>query len=190
MIAVKPAAPSWMSIASWSPEFVNRSVAALGVNVASVAASGEGGACGIPLFVTNAKFAGSSPTLRAAVRVVQRSRVRILQQAEDRHGRTPLGRVAADPRRPADPAGRIELELQERRSRMLADVVRDARIRPVEDVRVAVGRARRVRELRRRLVVAERDPDPEGDVELEVPCARRAGLVRQHARIARQPQVV
>ena len=60
---MSPAAPSWMSTVSWSPLFMNRSVAALGVNVASVAASGLGGACGTPLFVMNAKFAGSSPAL-------------------------------------------------------------------------------------------------------------------------------
>src|SRR5262249_45493232 len=62
MIAVRPAAPSWMSIASWSPELMNRSAAAVGANVAPVASSGDGGACGTPDFVTNAKFAGSTPT--------------------------------------------------------------------------------------------------------------------------------
>src|SRR4051812_20116159 len=46
---VRPAAPSWMSTESRSPELMNRSVAALGVNVASVAVSGAGGACGTPL---------------------------------------------------------------------------------------------------------------------------------------------
>jgi hypothetical protein len=62
-ITVRPADPSWMSTESWSPEFMNRSVAGFGVNVASVAPSGEGGACGAPLFVMNAKFTGSSPTV-------------------------------------------------------------------------------------------------------------------------------
>ena len=40
---------------------MNRSVAALGVNVPSVCVSGAGGACGTPDFVMKAKFAGSSP---------------------------------------------------------------------------------------------------------------------------------
>jgi hypothetical protein len=34
-----------------------------GVNVAAVKLSGSGGACGTPLFVTNAKFAHSSPAV-------------------------------------------------------------------------------------------------------------------------------
>ena len=38
---------------------MNRSVAGFGVNVPTVEASGAGGACGTPLFVMNAKFAGS-----------------------------------------------------------------------------------------------------------------------------------
>ena len=54
----------WMSTVSWSPELMNRSVAALGVNVASVWLSGAGGACGTPEFVMKAKFAGSSPARR------------------------------------------------------------------------------------------------------------------------------
>jgi hypothetical protein len=40
---------------------MNRSVAALGVNVPLVWLSGAGGAWGDPFFVMNAKFAGSSP---------------------------------------------------------------------------------------------------------------------------------
>jgi hypothetical protein len=52
-----------MSIDNLSPEPMNRSVAALGVKVPSVWLSGAGGACGTPLFVMNAKFAGSSPTV-------------------------------------------------------------------------------------------------------------------------------
>ncbi len=62
MLAVNPAEPSWMSTSSLSPEFMNRSVAAFGVKVPFVAPSGEGGAWGTPLVVTNAKFAGSMPT--------------------------------------------------------------------------------------------------------------------------------
>ena len=48
MITTRPPAPLWMSTVSWSPEFMNRSVAALGVNVPSVWLSGAGGACGTP----------------------------------------------------------------------------------------------------------------------------------------------
>ena len=51
-----------MSTSRLSPEFMNRSVAAFGVKVAFVAPSGDGGAWGTPLVVTNAKFAGSTPT--------------------------------------------------------------------------------------------------------------------------------
>src|SRR6266487_5806352 len=52
-----------MSTVSWSPEFMNRSVAGFGVKVPVVWSSGPGGSCGAPLFVMNAKFAGSSPTV-------------------------------------------------------------------------------------------------------------------------------
>src|SRR5207249_1558481 len=62
-VTVNPAAPSWMSTVSRSPDPMNRSVAALGVNVPSVWLSGPGGACGTPLVVMNAKFAGSRLTL-------------------------------------------------------------------------------------------------------------------------------
>src|SRR3989440_6465894 len=56
-----PSRESRMFTAIWSPEPMNRSVAALGVNVAVVAASGLGGAWGLPFFVMNAKLAGSIP---------------------------------------------------------------------------------------------------------------------------------
>jgi hypothetical protein len=48
---------------SWSPALMNRSCAGSGVNDPSVSPSGSGGACGTPLFVMNAKFAGSIPTV-------------------------------------------------------------------------------------------------------------------------------
>ena len=66
---------------------------------------------------------------------------------------------------------------------MLPDVVGAGRIRPVEDVRVAVGRARSVRELRRRLVVAQRHAEPEGNVELEVPRTAPCRLLRLDFRV-------
>jgi hypothetical protein len=52
-----------MSTLSWSPEFMNRSVAGFGVKESPVWSSGPGGACGVPLFVINAKFAGSTLTV-------------------------------------------------------------------------------------------------------------------------------
>jgi hypothetical protein len=52
-----------MSIVRRSPGFMNRSVASLGVKLAPVRSSGPGGACGTPLLVTKAKFAGSIPTV-------------------------------------------------------------------------------------------------------------------------------
>ncbi len=52
-----------MSMASLSFGFMNRSVAGFGVKVPPVCESGAGGACGTPLRVTKAKFAGSSPTV-------------------------------------------------------------------------------------------------------------------------------
>jgi hypothetical protein len=42
---------------------MNRSEDECGVKVSSVASSGLGGACGVPESVTNAKFAGSMPTV-------------------------------------------------------------------------------------------------------------------------------
>ena len=42
---------------------MNRSVVGFGVNELSVWLSGAAGAWGAPLFVMNAKFAGSMPTL-------------------------------------------------------------------------------------------------------------------------------
>jgi hypothetical protein len=42
---------------------MNRSVAGFGVKLPAVCESGAGGACGTPLVVTKAKFAGSSPTV-------------------------------------------------------------------------------------------------------------------------------
>src|SRR4029453_9645753 len=62
-ITVRPADPSWISRASLSPEFMNRSVAGSGGKDAVVKSSGPGGACGVPLFVMKAKFAGSRPTV-------------------------------------------------------------------------------------------------------------------------------
>src|SRR5262249_23220157 len=58
-----PAGVSRNETISWSPEFMNRAVAGFGVNVATVDSSGSAGACGIPLRVTKAKFAGSTPAL-------------------------------------------------------------------------------------------------------------------------------
>ena len=43
----RPSCESWMLTAIWSPESMNRSVAAFGVNVAVVASNGLGGACGV-----------------------------------------------------------------------------------------------------------------------------------------------
>src|SRR5215510_9431228 len=63
MITVSPADPSCVSRLMTSPEFMNRSVAGFGVNESFVRSSGPGGACGVPLFVMNAKFAGSRPTV-------------------------------------------------------------------------------------------------------------------------------
>ena len=42
---------------------MNRSVVGFGVNDPAVRSSGAGGACGSPLNVMNAKFAGSMPTV-------------------------------------------------------------------------------------------------------------------------------
>ena len=47
-----------------------------------------------------------------------------------------------------------------------------------------------MRELRGGLVVAQRHPEPEGRVELEVPGPGGAGLVRQHHWVARDPHVI
>ena len=58
-----PAGVSCITTASWSPEFMNRSVARFGVKVAVVASSGSAGACALPLCVMNAKLTGSMPTL-------------------------------------------------------------------------------------------------------------------------------
>jgi hypothetical protein len=58
-----PAAESWTEISSESPAPIKRSRAAFGVNDASVWLSGAGGACGVPLLVMNAKFAGSTLTV-------------------------------------------------------------------------------------------------------------------------------
>src|SRR4029079_15637586 len=63
MATTRPAAESWIDRLTWSPLSMNRSVAGFGVNVARVWSSGPAGACGAPLIVMNAKFAGSMPTV-------------------------------------------------------------------------------------------------------------------------------
>src|SRR5262245_29351078 len=57
-----PSAESWMLMSSASPAAMNRSFVESGVNEATVWLSGAAGACGLPLRVMNAKFAGSTPT--------------------------------------------------------------------------------------------------------------------------------
>src|SRR5438552_12532132 len=49
-----PAAVSCSATTSWSPAFMNRSVAGFGVNVSDVDSSGLAGACDLPLRVMNA----------------------------------------------------------------------------------------------------------------------------------------
>jgi hypothetical protein len=73
---------------------------------------------------------------------------------------------------------------------MTTDVVGLSRIGPVENIAVAVRRARSVRELRCGLVVAEVHAEPEGDPVLEVERATRAILFRQNRRILRNDQSV
>src|SRR3954471_9341656 len=63
MAVTRPAAESWMEIVTRSPAFMNRSVPGFGVNESRVRFSGAAGACGRPLRVTNAKLAGSMPTV-------------------------------------------------------------------------------------------------------------------------------
>src|SRR6266550_3419557 len=58
-----PSGESWIEMSSASPEFMNRSVDASGANESAVKSSGAGGESGTPLFVMNAKFAGSMPTV-------------------------------------------------------------------------------------------------------------------------------
>ena len=122
--------------------------------------------------------------------VVELAGVHILREGVDVQRGTPLIGSAADAGRPRRPARRIELHLQERGARVMADVVRSRVVPVVEDVRVAVRDARGVRELRGGLVVAQRHPEPEGRVELEVPGPCGAGLVRHDHRIAWDLQVV
>ena len=190
-ITVRPAAPSWMSI----DQLVARVHEQVGRRVRRERAVGAAQRrsrtrAGRRDFVMKAKFAGSSPARAAAVVVVQAGVVLVLEQAEDRHRGAPLLRVAADSRRPGRPARRIELQLEERRARVVADVVGGVRVGAVEDVGVAVGRARRVRELRRRLVVAQCHPEPESRMQLEVERPGGAALIRQHLRVGRQLQLV
>src|SRR5262249_7706271 len=83
------------------------------------------------------------------------------------------------------PSRRIELQLQEGRPRVAADVVRLCRVGPVEDVGVAVRRARGVGELGCRLVIAEVHAEPEGDPVLEVERAARPVLPGQDRRVLR-----
>src|SRR5262245_58629602 len=67
MLTLNPAAVSRMSSTIVSPEFMNRSVAGLGVKVAVVESTGLAGACATPLVVMNAKLTGSMPaTFRQA----------------------------------------------------------------------------------------------------------------------------
>src|SRR6185312_2436656 len=73
---------------------------------------------------------------------------------------------------------------------MLADVVGAAWVGSVEDVRIAVRCAGRVCELRCGLVVAESHAEPERGMQLEVPGAGGAALVRQYLRVARQLELI
>ena len=59
----KPSLVSCILTMRSSPEFMNRSVAGFGVNVAFVDSNGSAGACDLPFLVMNAKFTGSIPAL-------------------------------------------------------------------------------------------------------------------------------
>ena len=116
-------------------------------------------------------------------------RVLVPVEAVDRHRRAVAGCRAAEALELRHVPGAVELELQECVPGMLADVVRSARVRSLEVVCVRVGRAR-LRELRRRLAVAERQPEPEGRSQLEVPRPAGAVLLRFRRRVVRQAQRV
>src|SRR6266571_3169869 len=66
---LRPCAVSCIVTIIWSPEFMNRSAAGLGVKVLMVALTGLGGeaGCGTPLFVMKAKLTYSTPVLAAQV---------------------------------------------------------------------------------------------------------------------------
>src|SRR5205085_10387087 len=87
--------------------------------------------------------------------------------AVDRHRRAVLVRGAAEALELRHVARTVELQLHEGVAGVLADVVGPARVGADEVVGVRVRRAL-VRELRRRLRVAEREPEPEGRTQLKV----------------------
>src|SRR5204862_4517986 len=106
--------------------------------------------------------------------------------AVDRHCRAVLVRGAAEALELRHVPRPVELQLHEGIAGMLADVVSPARVGADEVVGIRVRRAL-LGELRRRLRVAEREPEPEGRAELEVPGrAAGAGVVRLLAGLRRQ----
>src|SRR5690349_3832147 len=100
--------------------------------------------------------------------VVRYSGILIAIEAEDRHGSAPFGGVATDSFLERSPAGRVELQLQEGGSGVSANVIRRGRVGAIEDVRVAIRDAGRIRKFRGGLVVAQCHPKPKGNVQLEV----------------------
>src|SRR5438034_296426 len=121
---------------------------------------------------------------------VQVAVVLIAVEAEDRHRGAPLRGVTADGLDPGHPARRVELDLEECRSRMEADVVRLRRVGAIEDVGVAARSACCVRVLGRRLVVTEVHPEPERNAVLEVERGAGPVLLGQDRRFGRDLDLV
>ena len=119
------------------------------------------------------------------VLVVRDTRVLVLGQRVDVQRGAPALCCTTVPGWPLDPTRRVELQLQERPARRLADVARAGRVVAGVDVLVAIRNAP-LRWIRRPwivrvgcgLVVADVHPDPEGGTKLEVPRPAAAVLIR------------
>ena len=111
--------------------------------------------------------------------------VLVERAAVDRHRRAVLTGGAAEALELRDVARAVELQLHVGVARMLADVVGRLGIGPHQVVLIGV-RLAGLRELRRRLGVAQRQAEPEGRPQLEVP--RRADPARRgdQSRLGRQ----
>src|SRR5215472_17846925 len=117
---------------------------------------------------------------------IERAGVLVKGPAVDGHRRAVHRGAAAEALELRDIAWPVELQLHEGRPRVPADVTWRLRVRGDEIVRVRVRHAG-VGELGSRLVVTQREPEPERRMQLEVPGrAARSGRVWLLLRIRRQ----
>ena len=110
--------------------------------------------------------------------------VLVLVEAVDRHGRAVLRRGAAEPLELRHVTRPVELQLHVGVPRVLPDVVGLARVGPDEVVPVGV-RPARLRVLGGGLGVAQRQAEPEGGAQLEVP-----GGAGRPGRLGLEPRVL